>query len=78
MIEVGAYEAKTRLSALLDEVAGGETVTITKHGRPVALLMPVDATFGTPLSEVLLDLDRHRTPRREGDSSIKQMVGEGR
>ncbi len=38
--EVGAYEAKTTLSRLLDEVAGGETIYITKHGKRVAELRP--------------------------------------
>jgi prevent-host-death family protein len=39
---IGAFEAKTHLSGLLDEVAKGEEITITKHGRPVAKLVPVD------------------------------------
>ncbi len=39
-MEIGAYEAKTNLSHLLDEVAGGRRFTITKHGVPVALLTP--------------------------------------
>jgi prevent-host-death family protein len=39
MITVGAFEAKTRLSALLDRVAAGEEVVITKHGKPVARLV---------------------------------------
>jgi prevent-host-death family protein len=38
---VGAFEAKTHLSALLDRAEKGETITITKHGRPVARLVPV-------------------------------------
>lgn len=38
MREVGAFEAKTHLSALLDEVARGETIIITRRGRPVARL----------------------------------------
>jgi len=38
MITVGAFEAKTTLSALLERVAGGEEVLITKHGRAVARL----------------------------------------
>jgi prevent-host-death family protein len=38
--EVGAFEAKTHLSRLLDEVAGGETIYITKHGKRVAELRP--------------------------------------
>jgi prevent-host-death family protein len=39
MITVGAFEAKTHLSALLDRVAEGEEVIITKHGKPVARLV---------------------------------------
>lgn len=38
---VGAYEAKTHLSELLERVEGGEEITITKHGAPVAKLVPV-------------------------------------
>jgi prevent-host-death family protein len=37
---VGAYEAKTHLAALLDRVESGETLTITRNGRPVARLVP--------------------------------------
>lgn len=37
---LGAFEAKTRLSELLVRVEAGEQVTITKHGRPVARLVP--------------------------------------
>ena len=38
---VGAYEAKTHLSELLERVEAGEEVTITRHGSPVAKLVPV-------------------------------------
>ena len=38
-ITVGAFEAKTHLSSLLDRVAAGEEVVITKHGKPVARLV---------------------------------------
>lgn len=37
MRSVGAFEAQTHLAALLDAVAAGEQITITRHGRPVAL-----------------------------------------
>jgi prevent-host-death family protein len=40
MRHVGAFEAKTHLSALLDAVERGETVVITRHGVPVAKLSP--------------------------------------
>ena len=40
-IEVGAFEAKTKLSALLSDVEKGRTYFITRHGRRVAELKPV-------------------------------------
>ncbi|HTV64902.1 MAG TPA: type II toxin-antitoxin system prevent-host-death family antitoxin [Candidatus Binataceae bacterium] len=40
MIEVGAFEAKNTLGALLDRVERGEEVVITRHGKPVARLVP--------------------------------------
>jgi prevent-host-death family protein len=39
---IGAFEAKTHFSALLEEIEQGREITITKHGRPVAKLVPVD------------------------------------
>lgn len=41
MREIGAFEAKTHLSELLADVEAGETVTITRRGRPVAQLVPI-------------------------------------
>jgi prevent-host-death family protein len=40
MLEVGAFEAKNTLGALLDRVERGEEVAITRHGRLVARLVP--------------------------------------
>ena len=42
MIEVSALEAKTRLSSLLDRVSHGEEVVITRRGKAVARLAPVE------------------------------------
>ncbi|MGL5009932.1 MAG: type II toxin-antitoxin system Phd/YefM family antitoxin [Paracoccaceae bacterium] len=42
MREVGAFEAKTHLSELLAVVEAGETVTITRRGKAVARLVPVE------------------------------------
>jgi len=39
MKQVGIFEAKTHLSALVDEVAKGGEIVITRHGRPVAKLV---------------------------------------
>lgn len=48
MSTVGAYEAKTHLPRLLDEVAAGGSITITKHGRPVARLVGIRGTAQDP------------------------------
>jgi prevent-host-death family protein len=37
---VGAFDAKTKLSELLDRVEAGEVIVITRHGAPVATLQP--------------------------------------
>ena len=42
MLEYGAIEAKTHFSELLDKVLQGESITITRHGKPVALLCGTD------------------------------------
>jgi prevent-host-death family protein len=39
---VGAFHAKTHLSELLDRAEKGETITITRHGKPVARLVPAN------------------------------------
>jgi prevent-host-death family protein len=44
MKEVGVLEAKTHFSTLLDEVAAGGEVTITRHGKPIAKLSPIEDT----------------------------------
>ena len=53
MKSVGSYEAKTHFPRLLGLVEQGETITITKRGRPVAVLSPAQA--GAQRDE-----DRHR------------------
>lgn len=50
MREIGAFEAKTHLSELLSAVAAGESITITRRGRPVARLVPVAPDRGAALA----------------------------
>jgi prevent-host-death family protein len=40
MEETGAFEAKNKLGSLLDRVERGEEIVITRHGKPVAKLVP--------------------------------------
>lgn len=41
MPEIGLREAKARLSELIDRVEHGETLTLTRHGKPVARIVPI-------------------------------------
>ncbi|MCZ8181236.1 MAG: type II toxin-antitoxin system prevent-host-death family antitoxin [Rhizobium sp.] len=43
MSSIGVKEAKAGLSGLVDDAASGEFVTITKHGKPAAVLVSVEA-----------------------------------
>ena len=79
MREVGAFQAKTHLSALLDEVARGETIIITRRGRPVARLTAPEAPDREAAVAAATTLRRLR--RRVGWAStedILQMRDEGR
>ncbi|CAA9543322.1 MAG: hypothetical protein AVDCRST_MAG59-1047 [uncultured Thermomicrobiales bacterium] len=79
MKTVGADEAKTHLGQLLDEVARGETVTITKHGVPVAELR-LPGPMKPNVNEASDAL--HEFRRRENISldgiSIRELIEEGR
>lgn len=43
--QVGVFEAKNKLTALLDEVEAGGEVVITRRGRPIARIAPFDVGF---------------------------------
>jgi prevent-host-death family protein len=78
MARVGAYEAKTHLSRLLERVTKGEWITITKHGQPVAVLKPVSDREQRALPEVIADLRRFRRGRTLQGISVRELIEEGR
>ncbi|WP_216918747.1 type II toxin-antitoxin system prevent-host-death family antitoxin [Synechococcus sp. CCAP 1479/9] len=78
MKTVGAFEAKTHLSSLLEEVAGGEEILITRHGRPLARLVPVNAHGRERRIEAIQRLRRFATGRRLNGSSIQELRDAGR
>ena len=53
MTEVGAYYAKTHLAELLDRVSLGERITITRHGKPVAVLRAPDGEHDRTVDEAV-------------------------
>jgi prevent-host-death family protein len=83
MKSVGSYEAKTHLPRLLTQVEKGETITITKRGKPVAILSPVQRHSQRDIRKVIEEFRaysrehaRARGPvsRRE----LREMTQEGR
>ena len=82
MKQVGAYEAKTHLPRLLREVAGGESIAITRHGATVALLVPPSG--GSSSSDPAAAIDGWREFRKQRalnlgpGLSIRDLIEEGR
>jgi prevent-host-death family protein len=76
---MGAFEAKTHLSALLDRVARGEKITITRYGVPAALLVPITAPAPKLTHQEIVDGMRALRKRvKAGKMSVREMVNEGR
>lgn len=78
MRTVGAYEAKTYLSELLDDVEAGKDVTITRYGKPVARLLPADKTGGSDIHEAIEAIREFRQNRKLGDTDLRSLIDEGR
>lgn len=78
-VEIGAYEAKTRLPELLRQVKAGKRFTITNRGEAVADLVP---SRGAKPRDKLAAVEKFRTYLREnpvrGVASIRRLIEEGR
>jgi prevent-host-death family protein len=80
MTSVGSYEAKTHLPRLLDRVAKGEKITITKNGKPVAMLVPLPPHEERDIKKVIEEFRAYskRQGRTLGDLTFREMIEEGR
>jgi prevent-host-death family protein len=78
MTTVGAYEAKTHLPRLLAEVERGATVTITRHGRPVARLVPISNAGSQSVDELVQEMRDARAGRSLGGRGVRDLIEEGR
>jgi prevent-host-death family protein len=78
-MEVGAYEAKTHLAALLDRVERGERITILRRGRPVAVLVPPPGGRERPVRDAVAEIRSFRAGQRLGEGlTARDLVDEGR
>jgi prevent-host-death family protein len=76
--EVGLFEAKTRLSALVARVQRGEEITITKHGVPVARLIPAREFVRRNSRQAAAKIRELRRGIVLGDVSLRSLIEEGR
>lgn len=78
MLEVGAFAAKTHLSSLLDRVAQGEEVLITRRGLPVARLVPAAQAEQAGTERTIEKLRALRSGFTLGGLGWKELRDEGR
>lgn len=78
-MNVGIYEAKSRLSQLVEKVESGEEVILTRRGKPVAKIVNVAPSARKNRARLLHEIRalsrRVRIPR---STSIREIVAEGR
>lgn len=77
MREVGVYDAKTHLPQLLDDVESGESITITRHGKQIARLVPFEEPR-RPVREVIEELIEFRKQHPLDGITIRELIEEGR
>jgi prevent-host-death family protein len=82
MSNVGSFEAKTKFAELLARVEAGESFTITRHGAPVARLVPVDSVGERDRQRALVEeIKRWRVGKDRGAKAgtrIADLVKAGR
>lgn len=76
---VGAYDAKTHFSELLQRVEAGEEVTITRHGSPVAKMVPIKkASTPAERAEAIRNWRESSKGNTLGGLKIRDLIDEGR
>jgi prevent-host-death family protein len=82
MGEIGVFEARNSLSALIDRAEKGEEITITRNGKPVAKLVAARPVRDVAQAKNALERLRRRREAMPKDAlegtSIKEMIKEGR
>lgn len=79
MHSVGVFEAKNRLTALLDEVEAGGEVIITRRGKPIARLTSLEVGFNRAKARAAAEGLRAASKGQTlGGLSLKDLISEGR
>ncbi len=80
MDSVGSFEAKAHLPQHLERVAKGEEFTITRHGKPVAKLVPATPAKPKPdVRQVIAEMKAFRKGNTLGNGiTTRELIEEGR
>jgi prevent-host-death family protein len=70
--KIQAVAAKARLAELLDEVERGDTIVITRRGKPVARLVPDPARRQRDIEQVIADIKEMR--KHTGRATVKEIL----
>ena len=80
--KVGIYEAKTHFTALISRAEKGEVVTITRHGKAVARIVPPidqeDLSSDPDRQRLLQEFRNFRRKRSLGEITVRELIDEGR
>jgi prevent-host-death family protein len=78
MRKIGAYELKTHLSEVLDAVEHGQTVVVTRHGKPIARISPDAADRKQQTSRAIRGLLAYPRTALPKGVTIRSLIEEGR
>ncbi len=80
MMTMSFYEARTHFSELLDQVAKGKTILITRRGKPAAVLSPPPTGAEKDVKQVVQEMleYRDRQKRTLGGIRVRELIEEGR
>lgn len=77
MPEIGAYEAKTHLPKLLERIQKGERFIITRHGRPIAELVPVARPDSESVQQTIKGIRSFRESLRQRGVHLQSLLKKG-
>lgn len=75
--QIGAFDAKAKLSALLKKVEKGQSYTITIRGRPVADLVPTEHTF-PDIKQAIENMRNIKKVQGISNETLREWISEGR
>ena len=80
IVQIGAFDAKTHFSQILEKVENGDDFIVTRRGKPVAKIIPYEEKKQMTRKEVFEELREMRNFYRgkPGDFNIREAIEDGR